>query len=232
MRRELWDPLEQALDAAGIRPIVGVIPDNRDAMLHLSPADPRFWDRVRSWQRKGWSIAMHGLHHVYHAVPKGSEPLLPASGGSEFVGLSLEVQRKMIRRSQEIFTSESVKPDLFMAPAHSLDSNTLLALEAETTIRVISDGHSVSPYREAAFTWIPQQIWHLRYLPNGVWTVCLHPNTMSRADLQDLVETLPRYRPAITELAAIQAASIREKDVLDRLVARIYAGFLELKRSR
>ena len=46
-RSEMWNALEETFDHLGIRPIVGVIPDNRDPALLCSADDGKFWDRVR-----------------------------------------------------------------------------------------------------------------------------------------------------------------------------------------
>ena len=51
------DAVERIFDERGIKPIVAVIADNQDRDLRLSDPDTEFWDRVRLWQRKGWSIA-------------------------------------------------------------------------------------------------------------------------------------------------------------------------------
>src|SRR5687767_5020043 len=125
MRREAWDPLERAIDKLGIKPIDGVVPDNKDPKLACADSDNGFWERVRGWKRRGWSIAMHGLHHVYHPVPRGASALLPTRRKSEFVGISLEQQKAMVRRAAEILARQQIVPELFIAPGHSFDTHTL-----------------------------------------------------------------------------------------------------------
>lgn len=230
MRRERWDPLERAMDSMDIKPIVGVIPDNRDPRLFCSSPDPHFWDRVRCWQQKGWSIAMHGLHHVYHPHPAGAKALLTIQHHSEFVGVSLEQQQEMIRHALEIFNREGVKPRLFMAPSHSFDANTLHALEEETDVRMITDGHALAPYRDGTFIWLPQQLWRFRSLPLGVWSVCLHPNVMSETELTVLLSDLSRYRSAIVDAANLNSESIPHRDAINRLFGYVYPLLLRLKR--
>ena len=58
MRWSVWEPVEQILDAEGIRPIVAVIPDNADPSMRIEPEKADFWERVRTWQAKGWAIGL------------------------------------------------------------------------------------------------------------------------------------------------------------------------------
>src|SRR5438034_10018621 len=92
MNRDMWDRIEELLDRLSIRPIVGVIPENADMSLNCSAADSTFWDRVRTWEKKGWSIALHGFTHARHATPRDAEALVPIHSETEFAGVPLEQQ--------------------------------------------------------------------------------------------------------------------------------------------
>ena len=50
-----WHALERVMIEEEVRPILSVIPDNRDRNLFESAPDPKFWERVRSWQARGWT---------------------------------------------------------------------------------------------------------------------------------------------------------------------------------
>jgi predicted deacetylase len=200
-----WNAVEAVLDELEIRPIIGVTPDNRDPNLMLAPADPAFWDRVRSWQAKGWSIAMHGLHHLLHYIDR-RRLIIPFYDHSEFAGLDDDAQAALIARSWALFEAEGVRPTIWMAPGHSFDWGTLRAIERETPIRVISDGLTRDYIREAGFTWLPQQLWEPQPRANGLWTICLHPNVMSDNEIHELRDRLAKsyYRKrtvAVSELA-------------------------------
>jgi predicted deacetylase len=183
MVHETWEEIEQVLDGYGIHPIVGVIPENRDPELMLSRPDEAFWERVREWQRKGWCIALHGLHHLYHEFDASTRALVPFQPRSEFVGLPVSEQRRRLAAAYAIFAKEGVHPKVFMAPSHTFDEGTLQALLLETDIRTISDGIALAPFRRGEFVWIPQQLWKYYPMFGGVWTICLHPNTMSSKDV-------------------------------------------------
>jgi predicted deacetylase len=188
MDRRRWERVEQVLDAHGVKPIVAVIPDNRDSALMLEPRDTAFWTRVRGWASKDWTVAMHGCTHLMH--PTRHELLLPFYQRSEFAGLTLEVQRAKIRTAWQLFLTQEVEPRLWVAPAHSFDLLTLEAVRRETPIRIVSDGIAWDTYQEHGFDWIPQQLWRLAARPSGTWTVCLHPNRMDDAAIASLDRTL------------------------------------------
>ncbi len=190
MPSDPWRQLESAFDELDVRPIVGVIPECRDPAMDYADPDPEFWGQVRRWRDKGWTIALHGLNHVYHPDPPGARALVPFHRRGEFVGLSLDEQRRMIARAWGIFCNEGLEPDFFMAPSHSFDRLTLEAIRAETSIRWITDGISFRPFERYGFQWLPQQIWRLRDAPTGVWTVCLHPNMMSETELRSFIDEL------------------------------------------
>ena len=181
MDRRRWGLLEAVLDQHAIRPIVAVVPENHDDALMFDSADDSFWQRVRAWQAKGWTVAMHGHTHVMH--PTGRPGLVPFYRRSEFAELDLEAQRTKIRAAWSHFLSEGVTPEIWVGPAHSFDLVTLRALREETPIRVISDGIALNTYFAHDFYWIPQQLWRMTQRSMGLWTVCLHPNEMSEAEI-------------------------------------------------
>jgi hypothetical protein len=188
MDHRRWAALEQVLDRHGVKPIVAVVPDNRDPALAVAERDERFWDKVRLWVAKGWILAMHGGTHVMQ--PTSAELLVPFYQRSEFAGRTLEDQSARIRSAWALFLEQGVTPRVWVAPAHSFDALTLQALRAETSIEVVSDGIAFDTYSELGFRWIPQQLWSFSKRPFGVWTICLHPNQMSTDDHEALDRTL------------------------------------------
>ena len=123
------------LDKHGIRPLIGVVPDNRDENLNREAENGKgrerkgtaeFWEYIRSLQSQGWVIAMHGYQHVYTQKKGG---MFPLNDFSEFAGLGFEQQFAMLEKGKDILESHGIKTDIFMAPAHSYDRNTLKALQ-------------------------------------------------------------------------------------------------------
>lgn len=189
MDHQRWSRIEALLDSLGVRPLVAVVPDNQDPVLQVDVADPDFWPRVRAWRDKGWTIAMHGYQHRFHFVDR-KKLLLPFYDRSEFGGLSFDEQLAKIRASWQIFRAQGVEPTVWIAPAHCFDRTTLQALKAETSIRIISDGIAFDQYHEDGFYWFPQQLWGLAYKKGGLWTVCLHPSTMTEQQLKSLHQAI------------------------------------------
>ena len=64
-----WDMMQKIsvlFDRYEIKPVLGVIPNNKDPELLSYPkANVNFWDQVRIWKNKGWEIGMHGANHTY-----------------------------------------------------------------------------------------------------------------------------------------------------------------------
>ena len=183
MNVERWDRVEQLLDENGIKPLVGVIPMNRDPRLLEFPEDPAFWEKAKAWREKGWRIALHGYEHVYSSNCAGINPV---HSRSEFAGHPLQKQRQMIREGLRILQEKGLNPDVFFAPSHTFDWNTLEALRLESGIRTISDTVANDTYCLRGFTFIPQQAGRVRKLPFKLSTVCLHPNYMKDQEFDEL----------------------------------------------
>ena len=61
MNWRIWRLLERDLFGLNIKPMMAVIPDNRDRELMVNaPGVGDFWNSVRSWQEHGWTIGLHG----------------------------------------------------------------------------------------------------------------------------------------------------------------------------
>ncbi len=197
MNWDVWTAIERALNEAGVRPLLAVVPDNQDPNLVVGSPDPLFWGRVRHWQSNGWTIALHGYQHLYSTVNAG---LLRLHPGSEFAGVPREEQAAKLRNGLNVFARERIVPEVWVAPGHSFDSLTLSLLR-DFGLRVVSDGLSLFPFTDVhGLTWIPQQLWSLRRRPFGVWTVCHHINEMGAQDLQDFTARLHRFQTRITSV--------------------------------
>jgi len=194
MNWEVWRALESSLDLLGVKPILAVVPDNLDPALKCASAVPDFWRRVRRWQAKGWTIGMHGYQHLYVTSSPG---ILPFNWRSEFAGLSYEEQKRKLVAAVDIFNRQGIRPQVWVAPAHSFDRITVGILH-ELGIPAISDGLAAYPYRcNSGALWVPQQLWRLRWMPDGVWTVCCHHNGWNQSELSRFTAGLNAYRAQI-----------------------------------
>lgn len=227
MNWTVWEVIEAQLVRLGIRPILAVVPDNRDPMLIVSEPRSDFWQQVREWQSRGWSIALHGYQHTYVNAEPG---MLKLNNRSEFAGLSYEVQHEKLRLGLGIFASEGVRADAWVAPSHSFDWNTVKALES-LGLRTISDGFALAPYRAPrAVTWVPQQFANPREMPFGVWTFCCHPNGLSAEHLAAFCRKMELLAPRMISLPEAVALGDRRRSIPDRLVGAVRLAVSSFRR--
>ncbi len=167
-----------------IKPLLGVIPSNSDVELLKYPKyDLDFWSEIKNLkEKKGWSIALHGYNHVFETKNSG---ILKINFRSEFAGLPKEKQNEKISKGREIFNRNGLKVDAFMAPAHSFDRITMECLK-KNEINIITDGHALFPYYEDDILFVPQLFSEPRKMPFGLYTWCLHLNSMSDKNIEDL----------------------------------------------
>jgi predicted deacetylase len=227
MNWETWDRIEEAIDRLGLRPILAVVPDNRDPGLEVGPADERFWERVRGWQERGWTIGMHGYQHRYVTRERG---VIGINARSEFAGLTREEQHEKLRSAMDAFRRQGVVPTVWVAPGHSFDATTVELLP-EIGIRTVSDGLGSRPFSEDGVLWIPQQLWRFRRMPLGVWTVCCHPNAWRPDAVTSFLNDLAAYRDRITDVDSIaQDFGGRRRAWWEGAMSRTYLTMLLARR--
>lgn len=133
---------KELLDEYEIKPLIGVVPDNQDPNLMKNPKKEDFWSYMKELRNEGWSIALHGYQHIY-TTKKGG--IFPLNHFSEFAGVPYEKQKEMIAYGQNMLAQHDLATDIFMAPGHSYDKNTLRALQ-ELGFHYVTDGFGKKPY--------------------------------------------------------------------------------------
>lgn len=232
MNHFLWGEMENLLDKYGVKPMVGVIPHNEDPKQMIEPENYEFWSGVKRWEEKGWAIALHGYNHVYKSND-GLEGLNPLWMRSEFAGVPLEDQRKKIREGMSIMHEHRITPKYFFAPSHTFDENTLVALKEESDIRIISDTVATHPYRYKEFVFIPQFSGSCREMKiKGLFTFCLHPNTMSDEAFENTEKFLIEHSYEFTSFNAIDVDNIKKKGIVDRVLSWLYFTQRKIRRIR
>lgn len=225
MNRIKWLRLEKLLDHYDIKPLVGVIPSNNDPLQKINVEDPEFWNKVKNWENKGWSIALHGYDHCYISKTRGINPFWSRS---EFAGIPLEIQKEKIRKGIEILNKHDIHPKYFFAPSHTYDENTLEALRQESDIRIISDSIGRKPFRFNDFIFIPQIIGHCTEIPiPGIWTFCLHPNGMTDEDFKATELFLSNNKNKFIGFDEINLSKISSKSMFDKIIS--YFFFMQRK---
>ena len=181
-----------------VRPLLGVIPDNKDLKLKEERQkggfvqDEKIWQEIRRLKREqSWSIALHGFEHRYLTEESG---ILNINKKSEFAGVPKELQKEKILRGKKRLSDLGLEPVAFMAPSHSFDRNTLEALR-ECGIKAVTYGRGIYPYVHEGVVFMPvpySLFWHF---PAGMYTICLHTNTMSEKDFVKLSGFLEKHSP-------------------------------------
>lgn len=215
-----------------IKPILAVIPDNQDPGLKLQDPDPHFWDRMRSFEAAGATIAMHGYRHFCASHGK---PLLRLHKETEFAGVEESQQRQWIRSGLGILRENGLSPHLFVAPRHGFDRCTLSALASEG-LRTLSDGFAQRPFLRDDVLWIPQQLWEPVRKKRGLWTICIHANTATPALESKLEEFLGEHALRFTSfdrvIADNRSSRLRWNERVGEALANLHVRVSSAKSRR
>jgi len=191
-----WQQFQSLIEEFRLHPILAVVPDNQDPELQVSPPDPAFWDCMRALEAAGAAIGLHGYQHL--CASRGRS-LVDLHRTSEFAGVPAQTQRAWIGEGIRILRGHGLDPNIWVAPRHGFDRNTLAALREEG-ILLLSDGFSRVPFLRCGLTWIPQQLWAPVEKERGLWTVCVHPNTAGYAEIAALLGFLDVHAAQFTSL--------------------------------
>jgi peptidoglycan/xylan/chitin deacetylase (PgdA/CDA1 family) len=229
MARSPWEQYERVLHEFDVKPILAVVPENRDPGLELELADAGFWERIGAWEAAGAAIGLHGYGHV---CASHGRSLIPMHTQTEFAGVAAETQREWIHTGVELLRGHGLRPKLFVAPRHGFDRNTLAALQAEG-IEYLSDGLMRVPVARGGVVWIPQQLWEPVERPAGLWTICLHSNTAGDESAARLRAFLVRNRERVTSFDRVIAEyPVRPLGLLERWYEEVAMIRLRILRGR
>jgi len=227
--RGQWRLFVQLIEEFGIRPILAVVPDNRDSGLEHSPPDPEFWNQMRAMEAAGAEIALHGYRHL--CTSRGRS-MLALHRRTEFAGVAEETQRAWIGDGLRILRGHGLHPRIWVAPRHGFDRATLRVLSGEG-ISILSDGFARAPFCRDGFTWIPQQLWAPVEKQKGLWTICVHANTADSALADQLQDFLRRHAAQFTSVDRVLAElSPAPLNLAERAYAALALRRLQASRAR
>lgn len=179
MDYEQWFRADEILRRYNVKPLIGVVPDCHDPELTIDEYHDDFWEYVKQLQKDGYVFAMHGDTHVYYNIQNGLDNY---SKKSEFAGLSYEEQLRKIKHGKQELASHGITTDIFFAPSHSYDKNTLKALAA-CGFKYVSDGRSLKPIKRYGIICIPTRDGGARSLLHSDYqTLVFHPSEWVRSD--------------------------------------------------
>lgn len=196
MNWEKFNKAKAMFDQYGIKPLIGVVPDNQDETLTIESKSEEFWDRIRDLQTQGWTIAQHGYQHCYETKKSG---ILGINPFSEFAGLPFQNQLDKLQKGKEILQINGLHVKIFMAPGHTYDKNTLRALK-KCNFEAVTDGYSLLPYEYMGLRFFPSRISRPTNT-QGMDTLCLHTNFMCEEDFEELERYIRENRKEVVDFA-------------------------------
>ena len=155
---------------------------------------------LKELEKEGYKIAMHGFNHVYDTKTRGN---INCGFKSEFAGHSFIKQYEKIKKGKEILESHNVYTDVFFAPSHSYDDNTLRAL-SKCGFKYISDGYSKKIIRRYGIKCVPCRTTGVPKIKNkGNYTAVFHAHEWVRSDkahaYNELENLLKKYSNSIKD---------------------------------
>lgn len=191
MNWENFDFFRNLFRETGITPLLGIVPDNRDPQLSCGAKREDFCEVMRGLKDEGYRFAMHGYQHIYTTKNGG---IFPLNNFSEFAKIPYDKQKEMLMLGREKLQRFGIDTDIFMAPAHSYDKNTIKALK-EVGFTKITDGFGKVPYIDRGIIFYPISFQLSRSLKrkDGATTIVIHANTITEAEKERLVRIFKEH---------------------------------------
>jgi predicted deacetylase len=223
-----YKQFQKALDVMrqyNVKPLLGVIPDCHDDELLIEDAHDDFWEYIKGLRDEGYTLAMHGYNHVYDIKCRGNVNM---GYKSEFAGHTYEEQLKKIKAGKNILIKRGIETDIFFAPSHSYDDNTIKAL-ADCGFKYISDGLSHRPINRYGVLCIPCRSGGVPKIKRkGYYTAVFHAHEWARLDkaqgYNQLVKLCENYADDIVDFNTYNDR-VGSTKTCDRIDEWIYVRF-------
>jgi len=211
---EKYRRIENILDGAGIKPLIGVVPYNRDENLNRAKepmTDSEFASFLQDKKKAGWVIALHGYNHLYSTKKMG---LFPLNNFSEYAGLPYEKQVSMLREGRDQLSEWGIDTDIFMTPAHTFDRNTLKAL-GETGFKRVTDGFGDAPFIRDGLIFYPISKRQSDCITDreAYSTLVLHTNTMDEDNIEAFEQKITGHRECFIDYSEYLDAAPQKRGV-------------------
>lgn len=221
-----WNRAVEVLNKYSVKPLLGIVPDCQDPVLKIDPPRADFWEYIRGLQAQGYALAMHGYQHRYDNIAKG---LVTRRGNTEFAGHPYEVQYEKIKQGKAALESHGIFTDIFFAPSHSYDENTLKALAANG-FKYISDGKSNKAILRHGIICLPcRSFGSPRIVGNNhYYTAVFHAHEWTRPDkaagFESLVNLCANHTQELVDFDKYRQQKLGYLPY-QKLTERIYVGW-------
>ena len=205
---EKFNKIINIIEKYNIKPLIGIIPENLDKKLIINHnSQKEFSSLIFEMKSKGFLFAQHGLNHVYVNENSG---ILGINKKSEFAGLSYEEQYEKIKKGKTILENKGVYSNIFMAPSHSFDKNTLKALK-DNDFMYVTDGYTSFNYMFYNLIFIPCMHSCTAEKATGVITLCIHSNTLSDKGIIEFSNFLENNKNSLVDYNELLKLDYRKK---------------------
>jgi predicted deacetylase len=213
-----WNNFNQFIrlcDKFKVKALLAVVPANVDKFMIVERpiAKKIFWQRIRKLQEQGYEIGLHGYKHHYAVKNRG---ILFLNNFSEFAGISAKIQEEKIRKAIAIFKKNKINSNIFVAPGHTFDWNTVKILE-KYKIDKISDGISLYPYFRSDVLFVPVTLNGPRKVLLGVRTICMHLNSFNEKKFESLERFTQKNKDQICSFKEIVNLSFKKRIIFEIL---------------
>lgn len=220
---EMWLKADKVLRDHNVKPLLGIVPDCKDPELEIMEEREDFWEYIRKLQSEGYVLAMHGYEHVYSKQYRG---MVNNGLNTEFAGYSFDHQLNKIRRGKKALLEHGIVTDVFFAPSHSYDKNTIRALY-ECGFKYISDGKSAKPINRFGIQCIPCRCGGVpKIRKKGLYTAVFHTNMWRKREKQiayiKLQEICSRYENDIVDFYELANAYSKGFEYFQKLDERVW----------
>lgn len=211
-----------------VTPLIGIVPQNEDVELMIGNKNKNFWEEMRSLKDgKKVEIGQHGYRHI---LDSQGESILKSKWGfkreSEFTGKNYDEQLLLLRKGRTVMKENGLETDVFIAPEHTFDFNTLRVLR-ELGFKYITDGVGLTPYEIEGIKLIPQQFGKPRTFICGLITICLHINKYKEEDFHKLEKHVSENKHNSIKFS--EAVNYEESKWLNNVFRYIYLPFKSIR---
>lgn len=236
MNWEEWGKAEKILKKYNVKPLLGIIPDCRDPELQIDTPREDYWGYLHELRAKGYVLAMHGYEHIYDSKYRG---MVNLGFKSEFAGHPYEIQLDKIRKGKKVLEEHGIKTEIFFAPSHSYDKNTLKALY-ENGFKYISDGKSSGIIARNGIKCVPCRCGGVPLIKRtGLYTAVFHAHEWVRSDKKtgylNLVKLCEEYEQDLCEFYELVKAYGDSSQLFQRIdewIIVLYERFIRIILSR
>ena len=147
-----------------------------------------------------------------------SKGCFPLNAISEYAGKPYEEQLANLKKGKQILESYGIYTDIFMAPAHSYDRNTLKALK-EAGFGKLTDGFGDRPYEWKGLTFYPISFKQSNSLKQekGYTTFVIHANTMNEKDFERYEKLFAEHKDKLISYQDYLKVSTEKRGVIGRV---------------